>query len=846
MPDFNHFAKGEPKQSLYKERVSPVENLRGRKFFLSYIIQNNGMVRPMEDNSGKKFSLQDWVMKRAANQSGAAMPSQASRRVQPKMEMDEEVEVTQAESVADAISESLSVEVEMKAVSNGATISAGAPAAPSEKTEEKLSPKEEAKAQRREEIKEEIRDAAALTGTQNPLQQLQIVRLLTDLGDRLRQSEKEREVLWKELEICRKQIADMNGLAGKTEKSFHEMESQINQREVFVKELVEKQIGLEQQLKDQLAALEASKQDQAKLQDKINSVETAAGSAIVRVEDAISENTKLAKRVEQLGQDKARLIRKLEVVEETLVQTQDTLKAKALVLLTDQAVAARTNLPQTPAWTGDDTLKMSAAVSAPSGQAAPHDTGPVADLAASLRPKSQTPPMTLMQLAVVVAIVSLLFGSVAIYAFVKLNPLSAKKPVTESVAPSVSSKTGDAAEDQLKDLATKIDTAKTPVEQDKMMAEAAQIASQIEPGNLTEEDTQTDAPEEFQSAQQAQDKAVADFKAAAPTTAVPERIRTDKALPQGLRALEKQAFSGDVASQHDLAALYTAGQAGVKVNYTRAAKWFEEAAHNGSANAQYNLAVLHHQGLGVEKDTAKAIDLYRVAAANNHPEALYNLAIAYIEGVGVEYNPHIAAVYFERAARGGIVEAAYNLGMISENGLLGESQPDEAVFWYSLAANKGNADAAKALAHLKSQLKISDTDAAQTAQKVADGKTGFIGADGKPSLPDQQKEVKKASSTSTPPAVASAPVAAAPVTADPVIVSQIQDQLSRQGLFAGVSNGMISPELTQSIKSYQQKNGLKVDGHPSDDLLVQMLASGVQKEAQKETQKDSVSAKNAH
>ena len=38
-----------------------------------------------------------------------------------------------------------------------------------------------------------------------------------------------------------KQIADMNGLAGKTEKSFHEMESQINQREVFVKELVEKQ-----------------------------------------------------------------------------------------------------------------------------------------------------------------------------------------------------------------------------------------------------------------------------------------------------------------------------------------------------------------------------------------------------------------------------------------------------------------------------------------------------------------------------------------------------------------------------------------------------------------------------
>lgn len=805
-------------------------------------------------------------MKRAANQSGAAMPSHMSRRALADQETAQEEAVSDTQS-GEAVREVLAqisaeisetIDVEMKAVSNGSSVVAAADAV-AVKADAPLSGEKDdpVKQQRREEIKADIKDAtkdaAALTGSQNPLQQLQIVRLLTDLGDRLRQSEKEREVLWKELEMCRKQISDMGSNVGKTEKSFHDMESQINQREVFVKELVEKQMGLEQQLKDQMAALETAKQENTKLHDKINSVETAAGSAIVRVEDAIAENSKLAKRVEQLGQDKARLIRKLEVVEETLVQTQDTLKAKALVLLTDQALASRTNLPQTPAWTGDDTLKVSTpSRNAPDNGAA---AGPVADLAASLRPKQQTPPMTLMQLAVVVAIVSLLFGSVAIYAFVRLNPLSAKKAVSETTAPV------DHATEQLSALATKMDESKNSVDQAKIMSDAAKVANQIEPGNLKDADevpadadtnnnkaSDAPVPDSFQAAQAAQDKAVADFQADAPDPAtVTARLKSDKALPKPVADIEAQAFAGDVTAQHDLAAIYTAGQAGVKINYTRASKWFNEAAHHGSANAQYNLAVLYHQGLGVQKNTEKAISLYRVAAANHHPEALYNLAIAYVEGIGVEYNPEIAAVYFERAAQSGVIEAAYNLGLLHENGLLGESQPDEAVFWYSLAADKGNADAIKALKQLKAQLSMSDEDAARVAAKIAASKTGFLSAAGKPALPDLKSgkkdnvtaDAKPAPNMVQTPAVSASapPVAAAPkapaqtspaFTADPVVVSQIQEQLVRLGLYKGIPNGTISPALTQSIKTYQQKNALKVDGNPSDDLLVQMLASGAQ------------------
>src|SRR5690606_4293416 len=172
-----------------------------------------------------------------------------------------------------------------------------------------------------------------------------------------------------------------------------------------------------------------------------------------------------------------------------------------------------------------------------------------------------------------------------------------------------------------------------------------------------------------------------------------DRAEPDKSLPGPVRAIEKQAFAGDGEAQHDLAAIYTAGHAGVPQNFDKAAFWFREAADNGIANARYNLGVLYHQGLGVKRDLGRALYWYREAAKLGHPEAQYNLGIAHIEGIGTEYDPLLAAAYFERAANQGIMEAAYNLGLIYENGLLGEAQPNEALLWYKIAADQGSPDA---------------------------------------------------------------------------------------------------------------------------------------------------------
>jgi len=51
----------------------------------------------------------------------------------------------------------------------------------------------------------------------------------------------------------------------------------------------------------------------------------------------------------------------------------------------------------------------------------------------------------------------------------------------------------------------------------------------------------------------------------------------------------------------------------------------QREAQAGDPDAQYNLAYLYENGLGVAKDEAKALDLYQQAADQGHPEAQNSL-----------------------------------------------------------------------------------------------------------------------------------------------------------------------------------------------------------------------------
>lgn len=709
-----------------------------------------------------------------------------------------------------------------------------------------------------------------------PPNPMQVVRLLHDLGDRLRRSEAEREALWRELERTQKFLGDIQDHSSKAEKAFLSLETQISRREKLTQDMLERQAKIEATQQEQASLIAATKDISAQVAKRIDNIETTAGSALVRIEDALNESHKLSKRLEQVSHDKARLLRKIETMEETLTLTQDTLKAKALVLLTDQVIASRAPLPQREALTEAESARIHSTVqqaaqrteasplSWPStlnagvdstAHAGPHaSAGMGVGAVKSFWKKSWTTTALVM---VPVALLALVAGwGVSHWSqntARNANTAAYDAEVQSGVAASTEGNAARQLEAQKASAATGANSMVDDVDALVKQAETdPSVLNDLEPGALIEgadsvqADLLTDPAliEEFTKAKAEEEKAVAAFNASRDAAPVADRIKSDRGLPSVVKDVEQKALAGDPNAQHDLAAIYTAGHANVKANYNRAATWFREAAWNGVANAQYNLGVLNHQGLGVKQNTAEAIMLYRVAAAQNHPEAQYNLGIAHIEGVGAEYNPQRAASYFEQAARGGIVEAAYNLGLVQENALLGDARPEEALYWYHLAAEEGNAQAREALTQLTKQMDLSAESLDKIIEKIASSKPGLAenmrearasakeGARAKAGATTSEK-VEKVNTNKTAVAKETSKPEAQKFVAkpakqaslyDPVIVSQIQEQLVQMGFYPGPADGESNQLTEDAVRAYQSVNKLKIDGRPTEDVLVHMLA----------------------
>jgi len=64
---------------------------------------------------------------------------------------------------------------------------------------------------------------------------------------------------------------------------------------------------------------------------------------------------------------------------------------------------------------------------------------------------------------------------------------------------------------------------------------------------------------------------------------------------------------------------YRAANAG---SYETAFKEFKKAAESGDVSAQYSLAVMYNDGIGVRKNPGEAMIWFRKAAAKGHPLAI--------------------------------------------------------------------------------------------------------------------------------------------------------------------------------------------------------------------------------
>ena len=703
-----------------------------------------------------------------------------------------------------------------------------------------------------EDIESDIsQEAAATDRPQSDSQDLthQIVGLLGQIRDRLGHIEQERDELWDALNDQTKILNTIEDRSMSTEKTYLALDQRLNRTELKEAALIARQDQLEQQkaaAKDDKAFGELRKDILKRLEE----TDRQSSQMLERVDEALAVQNRMSRRLDKVVQEKQRLNRRLDRMEETMALTREALSAKAMVLLTDKSIVAENvpnpRIPLFDEVIGDEEEGLEQSAAGLKNTDKKDNLEKAAQAAAARTQAQQTSRRSysgLMQGVGGIAFIGLAifvgwaisqsvtpppagtevarFEPQEILALPSETPTQGQVDETTSpesyISPSMASLSNDLAQDmQALELAEPALTQRF----DETPEEVAVLMNSIEPGMTAEtpavpsapveEVTSAPAPEldivEETTQQAAEQATITNVSATVPPETVNAGLPklsdrydfgSDPALPEAVRAIEAQALAGNAEAQHDLAAVYTAGHAGVRQDYTRAAYWFERAAEQGIANARYNLGVLYHQGMGIETNLDAALFWYNRAAQIGHPEAQYNLGIAHIEGIGVAYDPKLASQFFEAAAASGISEAAYNLGLIHENGLLGVPSPEEALLWYKSAADSGNREAQAALEQLAGSLEINLNDIDQVIENLRT-----------PPIP-----------------LTTAPALMPEVSSEQALLSDIQAQLMSFGLYPGPADGATSPVFSDAVRSYQVRHGLPVTGEASEDLLLHMLAS---------------------
>ena len=260
------------------------------------------------------------------------------------------------------------------------------------------------------------------------------------------------------------------------------------------------------------------------------------------------------------------------------------------------------------------------------------------------------------------------------------------------------------------------------------------------------------------------------------------------------RRVAELALQDNPEAQHDLATIYALGQQAPQ-NYERAAFWYRLSSDGGIVNARYNLGVLTERGLGVTQDSDAAFALFLQAAEDGHPDAQNAVGLAYMHGHGVERDLLEAATWFQAASASGNPRGAFHLGRLFEQGLDGPPDLQAAAGWYRLAAEAGDVQAQEAL------------------ERVTQATTAAS-----PPTPEQEAVVESAPIPETTPAPV-APTRRASAGLNREAVREIQRLLNGAGFDAGPTDGLIGDRTRTAIESFQQAQGLAVDGQPSWELL---------------------------
>ncbi len=707
-----------------------------------------------------------------------------------------------------------------------------------------------------------------------PQSQYQVLALLKSLNEKLKLTQIERNSMRQELKAYRQMIDTLEKKSGETEKAFQTLQNKMqalpdnaaipsdltkqldetrrlyeklenrterndrNLSDLLDKAESHKQVSLamskktadlERQQKQYASSLESGLSRVKEITDRLDTTEARQDELQGQMKSALDHEERFTALIEQERNDRARFMRKLEKLEETVLMINSG--AHMQPALEDASTAGQGEGLHVPHYLIDKSP----------------DDEPASTPKFALPENWSEKALDVWQKALNIPMPVAVFGGLVLVVsgwWISAQQMPSTNMPAYQYAPEASTQQGTASTQSLgaqggeTSAVQNWNVSKNVSEFAPLSLNNPNIPTQTQQNDLSQlMDADPDAaaailndmaPGQDQGAALSIPKLHNDQQALAPSTQADDAGNTNASLPQDFKTLEALAIQGNADAQHDLAALYVVGQNGVKQDYARAAYWFDRAAQNGVANAAYNMGVLYHQGLGVKASLEQAVKWYSVAAEQGHPEAAYNLGIAYIEGVGVDYDPFKATLHFEQAAANGTVEAAYNLGLIYENGLLGSAKPGEALMWYKIAADYNLPEAQTALNQLVESLGI---DRAEIDRIVEDVKKSYPAmnkaakASEKPATPASDiipVSGLSASDAAASTVKASASTSAADTSSRIDLISAVQSELEALDLYPGPIDGRSGPLTEDAVRAYQKAYDLPVNGQITQALLEHM------------------------
>jgi hypothetical protein len=135
---------------------------------------------------------------------------------------------------------------------------------------------------------------------------------------------------------------------------------------------------------------------------------------------------------------------------------------------------------------------------------------------------------------------------------------------------------------------------------------------------------------------------------------------------------------------------FAAGVAAARTgDYEAARREWLPLAQAGHRDAQFNLALLYENGLGIAADAAQAAHWFERAAEQDDRTAQAYLGEMYGNGLGVKRNDVAALKWFRRAAELGHAVSQYNVGLFYATGRGVAPSDVQAYAWLTVGMENG-------------------------------------------------------------------------------------------------------------------------------------------------------------